>query len=71
MKNEDQSFELRKPTADDGIDRDAEQDDSPKEHDTMPSVRLVGRVGKNDQTPCHRPVQVSNGSAKGLPSEYC
>ena len=69
MKNEDQSLKFRKPSADYGIDRDAEQDDSPEEHDTMPWVRVIGIISKNDQTPCHRPVEVADRSAEGLPSK--
>ena len=60
MENQDQSFKCRKPAAYDGIDQDGEQDDSPEEHDTMPRLRLIGRVGQNNQTTCHRPIQVSS-----------
>ena len=37
----------------------------------MPWLGVVGRIGKNNQTPCHRSVEVSDGSAEGLPSEDC
>ena len=71
VKNEDQPLESRKPSADDGIDRDAEHDDRPVEHDTMPWVRVICRISKNNQPSCHRPVEVSDRSAEGLPSEDC
>ena len=69
MENQDQSFKFGKPAADDGVNQDAEQDDSPKEHDTMPRVRLIGETGQNDQTLCHGPVQISYRGAEGLPSK--
>ena len=71
MENEYQSLKFGKPAADDGIDRDAEQDDSPEEHDITPGMRVIARIGKSDQTPRHRPVQVSDRRAEGLPSEDC
>ena len=71
MENQDQSFKLGKPAADDGVNQDTEHDDSPEEHDTMPGVRLIGRIGKNDQTLCHGPIQISHRSAEGLPSKDC
>ena len=71
VENEDQPFKFGKPAAYDGIDRDAEQDDSPEEQYALPGVRLIARIGKNNQTLCHRPVQVSDRSAEGLPSEDC
>lgn len=71
VENEYQSFKFGKPAADDGIDRDVEQDDSSEEHDTMPGMRVIARIDKSDQTPRHRPVQVSDRRAEGLPPEDC
>ena len=69
VENQNQSLKFREQAADNRVDGDTEQDDSPEEHDAMPGVRLVGRIGKNDQALCHGPVEIPNRSAEGLPSE--